>query len=205
VGSPTTPILDTFDRANEDPLSGGGNWQDRNNNNQLLIASNQCRGKTAGVLSTNYWAANSFGPNQEVYVSVPVIPSTAADYLRFYARLTNPGAASETGYVMQWSNDANGCRIFAETARETFTTIATNAAARTVAGDLLFFELAGSNITVYQNGVSVLTVSDSLFTTGGNLGLGGRGIVYRFDDFGGGSTAASDVLSMQTHVGRHVF
>lgn len=189
---PTTGILDDFNRPNESPLSDGGNWLSRNTTaNELQLVSHFARGVDATTLSSRYWSPQTYGPNCEAYVSaVRAVNYTTDDYVRLWLRITNPGAAGETGYVMQWSNDVNGLRIFNETARETFSTIAQDAAARWgVAGatDQLGIEAVGTNVTVYQNGTSVLTVSDSTYTAAGYLALGVKDNDTDMTNFGGGT------------------
>lgn len=183
---PTTGILDNFNRADENPLDGGGNWGDRLTNNDLQILSNRAAGTGANVLNSRYWAASQFGPDCEVYYSVPVI-NVSPDYLRLWIRIQNPGAANETGYMMQWLNDANGCKIFKETARESYSQLAVNAAARFAANDQIGMEAIGTTITVYQNGTSVVSVSDGTTTGAGYIAIGCRSTIFRLDDFGGGT------------------
>lgn len=183
---PTTGILDDFNRANENPLSGGGDWGDRITNNDLQLLSNRAAGTGANVLNSRFWAADTFGPASEVYCTVPVI-NVSPDYLRLWLRLNGAGSAAENGYMMQWTNDANGCRIFREASLESYTQIAQNAAARMVAADQIGIGAIGSDITVYQNGSVVVTVSDATFSGAGQLALGCRSTVFRMADFGGGT------------------
>lgn len=186
---PTTGILDNFNRADENPLVGatGTEWGDRIANDDLSIETNLVRGQTVGTLASRYWAAATFGPDCEAYCSINHTPNTAADYLRLWARLQNPGAANETGYMMQWSNDANGARIFKETARESYTQLAQASAARFTEADVIGIELIGTTIRLYKNGTSVLSTTDATTGTAGFIALGGRGTSFRWDDFGGGT------------------
>ena len=197
---PTTGILDDFNRADENPLDGGGNWGDRVANNDLQLLSNQAAGTAANVLNSRYWAASTFGPDCEVYYSVPVI-NVAPDYLRLWLRIQNPGAANETGYMMQWLNSSAGCTIFKETAREAYTQLATLSTPRFAANDQIGMEAIGTTITVYQNGTSVLSTTDATTTGAGYIAIGCRSTVFRLDDFGGGTSvtaAASKPKSLLT-------
>lgn len=200
---PTTGILDDFDRPDESPLSDGGKWADRNNNGDLQVLNNKAQGIVGSTtLNSNYWADSVFGPASEAYITVATLPN--ADYIRLWLRLQNPGAVNETGYMMQWANDANGLRIFKETARETYTMLAQDAAARFVATDQLGFEAIATDLTVYKDGVAELGVSDGTTTAAGNIALGCRSNTCTLSDFGGGTVvSATDVLSMQTHVFGH--
>lgn len=189
---PTTGILDNFNRANETPLVGatGTEWAGRNTGFDLTLAGNDVGGGGSGQTSSRYWTVATYGPDCEAYITVTILGGSTA-YIRLWLRLQNPGAAGETGYMMQWSNDANGCRIFKETARETYTQLAQDTAARHAANDQLGFEAVGTAITVYKNGTSVLTTTDSTTTGAGNLALGLRDTQYVVDDFGGGTSVTS--------------
>jgi RHS repeat-associated protein len=58
----TPPILDTFNRANEDPLSGGGNWARADTGSVWLamrLVDNAARRSTSGS-SMSYWTQSSF-------------------------------------------------------------------------------------------------------------------------------------------------
>jgi len=175
-------LLDDFNRSNETPLSGVRLWTSRGVGNQLAVNANQCAASNT-ALNSDYYSASSFGPDCEVYVTVATL-GPSGDYLRLYLRLANPGSSTETGYMMQWANDANGCRIFSETARETFTLLAQAASATFSAGDEIAFAASGSTLTVFQNGVAVLTVADSTFSAAGFLALGIDNLTMRLDDFG---------------------
>lgn len=185
---PTTPILDDFDRADENPLSDGGKWSTRGGaSDALLVVSHLCGGASGpSTLKSEFWNAASFAANQEVYVNVPVL-GASADYVRLWLRLTGAGTSLEKGYMMQWSNDANGASIFKENLRDAFTSLIQNTALRFAANDQLWFQASGTTLTIYQNAVSVLTVNDSTLTTGGNIALGMRNTTIRCDSFGGGS------------------
>lgn len=186
---PTTGILDNFDRANENPLSDGGNWGDRNVAGELQLLNNKAQGVTGSTtLNSRYWTAVTFGPDCEAYITVATLPNQ--DYIRLWLRIQNPGAVGETGYMMQWQNDANGVRIFKETAREAYTALAQDAAARFVVTDQLGFQAIGTSLTVYQNGTSVLNTTDATITDAGNIALGVRSNTVTLDDFGGGNVGS---------------
>lgn len=187
---PTTGILDDFNRADESPLVGGTNWGDRNAAGDLKLASNKVQGITGSTtLNSRYWTPSTFGPDCEAYITVSTLPN--ADYFRLWLRLQNPGAAGETGYMMQWENNANGLRIFKETARETYTMLVQDAAARFVAGDQLGFEAISTTLTVYKNGTSALSTTDATTSAAGNIALGIRSNTCTGDDFGGGTVVTA--------------
>jgi|GEM_PF-2749284 len=61
VGGPDMPILDDFNRPDEDPLSGGGNWArtDLGVWNAMRLVSNAARRSASGT-SASYWTQASF-------------------------------------------------------------------------------------------------------------------------------------------------
>lgn len=179
-------VLDDFNRADENPLSLGGLWDTRNTSTALKVVSNQAAG-TSVALNSRYWTTKFTSADSKISIDVPTLGATD-DYVRLWLRITNPGAAGETGYMMQWGpSDAPGVRIFKETARETFTQIAQDTTKHYVAGDTIAFEAVGTAITVYLNNVPVLTVTDSTYTAAGYVALGARGVNIRLDNFNGTS------------------
>ena len=83
---PNTPVLDTFNRANESPLSGGGNWAANANwwGDPLELVSNQIKmpsGATGGYAGS-YWTASQFSGKPEWFCDVAVAP-TGVDYINF--------------------------------------------------------------------------------------------------------------------------
>lgn len=180
-------VLDNFDRANENPLSDGGLWSaSPTGGNPLQVISSAATAVTNGVAGEMFWNPTTFGPDTSAFVTVTVLPG-GANYVRLHVRVSNPASGTvRTGYMMQWSNDANGCRIFKETATSTFTQIVQSAGARYVAGDKIELRATGTTIAAYLNDVSVTSVVDATFATAGNLVLGTNTTTVRLDDFGGG-------------------
>lgn len=75
---PTAPILDDFDRADEDPLVGG--WQIGGSNpgfslRKLRVTSNQCAMSltTGGGAGSQWWGGTFTGNAAEVYCDVPTL------------------------------------------------------------------------------------------------------------------------------------
>lgn len=182
---PVTPVLDFFDRADENPLSGGGNWLAffTATTSPLQLLSHAVTGTSTTRASQSYWTPATFGPNTETYVTVAALPASTSNYIRLRVRL-NIGSAQS--YMMQWSNDANGCRIFREAGQETFTQLA-QALSTYGVGDQITMRAVGSTISIYKNGFQVLATSDSTYSAAGNIGVGCRDTTVRLDAFGGGT------------------
>jgi hypothetical protein len=70
---PTTPVLDNFNRANENPLSGGGNWSgspwDSGTATLPKLQSNAVEDATASYIASSWWTAIS-AADVEVYVDM---------------------------------------------------------------------------------------------------------------------------------------
>lgn len=183
---PNTPVLDDFNRANENPLSDGGKWSTRGTGVNLQVVSNAATGGNNTGLSSDYWNPSTFAANQEAYFTINAIAATGGFYVRLWLRLANPGASTEHGYMMQWPNNAPPS-IFKETARETYTNLGTAGSGSYSVGDQIDFRASGTSLTVYQNGTSVHSVTDATFSNSGNIAFGCKGNTWALDDFGGGA------------------
>lgn len=101
AGGPTTPLLDDFERPNENPLSGGGNWA------KLFPVSSELQLLDNGVATAisgstaprRYWTPATFGPDAEVYARTSGTGGWHQD-IRLGLRLQNVGTSSFTGYEL---------------------------------------------------------------------------------------------------------
>jgi hypothetical protein len=192
---PTTGVIDSFDRADEDPLSDGGKWSigpdDFGGTNNLRVNANLC--KQGGATSSNgYRNDQDYGPNSEVYVTLSVIPGTA---VVLYLRLANIGAGTTDGYAVYFNfsgtDDALICRVDNDSLVGLGSAIVPPAPF--AVGDKLGLEVIGSTVAAYvfQSGswTQLGTRTDSTYTAAGKIGLrladsGANAVV---DDFGGGT------------------
>lgn len=89
---PLTPILDRFDRADENPLSGGGNWArlDTNTNNMQLLSKTVAPNITGALQSGSYWTPETF-TDVEVHALISTVPN--APEMGILARIQQPGGA----------------------------------------------------------------------------------------------------------------
>jgi hypothetical protein len=122
-----------------------------------------------------------YGPNCEVYYTVPTIPAISSNQIRLSVRKTLFGFG-DTGYWFAWTNDTNGISLLAAS-----TVIATNTAARFANGDQILLRAIGSNIAVYKNGVFVVGASNTTIPNAGYLSMAFIGTTARFTNFGGGT------------------
>lgn len=105
---PTTGILDTGVRANENPLNDGGKWSNpmQAGNSNLQITGNQID-STAGTSDTDanaYRSNTTYGTDQEQYVTMATRPDK---YSYGYIGCINPNSGSVSGYFIFFepSND----------------------------------------------------------------------------------------------------
>lgn len=183
-----TPILDSFDRANENPLSDGGKWSNDvlgSGESGLKIVSNQLACSYAST-RTAWRNDQRYGPDTEVTVTVDTKPGVG-NVVRLYARLQTPGSASFDGYELRFLHNSGTDQVLIERVdASVFTTLRTVDQELT-AGDELKLRVIGSSIQAWRyDGLSwseVGEVSDSTYTGRGYVGVGLRGTSGRLDDF----------------------
>lgn len=199
-------LLDDFNRANENPLSGGGNWTsvvEQTDSGGLQLSSNVVAKTGSGTTwSESYWNAASFGPNTEITAKINSI--SASDAFGLWVRLTNPGLSTMNGYLADFDFN-NGNLTLYRCVSGAFTQLAASTGISTYsAGDIIGFSAIGTTLTATRNGSTIKTLTDSTITGAGKVGLGinnhGSGTL---DDFsantiekliaGGNITATSTV------------
>lgn len=198
---PTTSVLTSFTGADEDPLSEGGNWAGpiRNAQRQAERFTNAARHSANPdntVSGTSYWTVTQYGPNVEVFATVPELPSSTHG-VSVWARIHNPGnATTMEAYLGVYTTDT-GFRIFKVTAGATFAQIGSTDATVASAGDKIGLEVIGTSLTLYHftsgSWVSRVTGTDSAITGSGYIGLEFSSNITAgtLDDFGGGTHVAS--------------
>lgn len=203
----TTPIIDSFNRANGALASstcsnGVNNWAATGTDSGAVgftITSNQVSAAAAG----NAYIAQTFGPDCEVYCTI-VDPPNAGGYVLLQARVGNIGATWKA-YMLIWTTGALGWEIRRVDAGLQ-TNIASSATAL-VAGDKMGFELIGARLTGYRftggAWTQVLTVVDANYGDSGFIAMaldvtGGANIV---DDFGGGNIVSPVIGTDHANLG----
>lgn len=99
---PQNGILDNFNRANESPLSGGGNWLHPFNPHQAvhidLINTSEIHSILDDMCSF-YWAT-SFGAEQECYITFNHIETVTPGYFDLTLKIANPNLDTLTAYYL---------------------------------------------------------------------------------------------------------
>jgi RHS repeat-associated protein len=200
---PATPVLDTFNRPNELPVSQGGNWAPAgfvgtpaNLVSQALHPSSDS--------SSSYRQAQYTG-DMEAYYTIAVPPASSTGQYLFIA-LQDVGTAAFDGYALVFGNGSFELRRYDNGA---VIALASASAAGAGAGDKLLLRRVGTTVEgwLFDAGAWTLKVSASNQTLYGGAGrIGIRffqnvGPAGSADDFGGGAiSAASTSLTVIKNV-----
>lgn len=191
----TTPILDTFARADATTL--GANWSLLTNFNfggsDLGISSNQAYNPNAGTYISMYWNPATFGPDCECYLTLTTV---SADNVSLYVRTQQPGFNTVDGYILTADRTANEFSI-RRVDNGTETVLGTPVGQAVANGNKILFEAIGSTLTGYidtgSGWVSVISRTDATYSAAGGVAFygGGNDTTWRYDDFGGGTLGAA--------------
>lgn len=195
--NPTAALLDAFARANENPVSNGGEW-----------AKTGLAQKTGEVSGEKWKATSTFAAGEDsIYYTLAELPNpiTIAELVTikianersfsFYACLSNPGTSEITGYRMRMVQviEAGGLK---------FTFVVEKIVKGVVVATLgelkelsfsnepwkIAFTVQGGVLTIWRRVnnleafTAILEVRDNSFTTG-FVGFGARGNVGTVDAF----------------------
>lgn len=185
MASPTTPILDDFNRANG---ALGPNWtQAVNAYSMPLIVSNAMDWPQ---FPSAAWAT-PYLPSQEVRVK-----ANAVTAVYFLCRFNNLNTGAENGYVI-YSDIAGGtsCEGFKwSSGNGTQTSMGFDAAAISPTDTCIWVNATGTLISLYggSDGVNYTlrkTWVDGTYTGGGSIGVyqANNGLPTSLDNFGGGN------------------
>ena len=178
-----TSIIDNFNRANENPMTGWANMT----TSGLQVVSNACTTSGAG-LNSSYWNTIFTGADCEAYVTIASDPASNRS-MYVYVRLTDIGSGTTDGYAIKF-NKLSGTDtlqlIRVDNGSETV--LGANFTQELTAGNKFGIEIVGSTLTAYVNTgsgwTSLGTRTDSTYSAAGYAGLGIAS--GSLDDFGGG-------------------
>jgi hypothetical protein len=202
VAFPTTSVLSTFDGANEEPLSEGGNWAGpiRAASASLgacRLVSNTVGPSTVGGISTSesYWTPTTFGADQEVFCTVSAA-ATGTQGFSIWCRLQQEGADTVDGYNLSYTH-GTGFRMF-RILNAGFSQVGSTNAQAVSAGDAAGLTVIGTDLEMWYKAaagswVSLGTGSNADVTGAGKLGISisGGSANVRLDDFGGGEVVTT--------------
>ena len=187
--APTTPILDSFNRANG---AAGANWMMIRPTGFAVmnVSANAAVDSSTTLFTWDFWNVASFGPNVEAYVTAKTVG--ASDVIRIGGRVTNAGLNTHSGYYVAVTG-AGAWTILRVDNGGSPVTLASGT--RTIVnGDAVAIRISGSVVRAlhfnatsgWTQVLSYDTASDATKYTGaGRLALEFR--TSTMDDFGGGS------------------
>lgn len=187
---PTTGILDAFTRADENPLAGG--WASVpvwNGDSVSKLVSNQMAPIGTSPSDNDAVWNTSFGADQEMYVTI--VNTSGLTVCGLYGRLTaeNDPAFHPVAYIAEFNLGASTVKLFRKNGAAASVQLGSTVTSFTVSnGDVLGLSCIGSTITIWRNGTSVISQTDTVITAGGKLGINMSvsSTSPRLDDFGGG-------------------
>lgn len=177
-------VLDTFDRADENPVSQGGKWLGvvAGGHVAMQVLANRLR-LNAATFVFGSAVYDLVAADVEAWVTVSLQPG---HLVRPWVRVTNHGAAP-SGYFVDIS--APNGQIVRVTAGAQ-TSIGPSFAVSVAAGDKIGLEAVGSTIRAWKtpvggSRVTLATVTDTTHNSG-RIGISTNSPTVGFDDFGGG-------------------
>jgi Fibronectin type III domain len=181
-------ILDTFNRADENPLSFGGGWENGilgKSERSLKVVSNQCASDRT-TMATAWWTT-PLGVDSEAYATIATLPGNG-NGVRLYARLQTPGSSAVDGYVLLYNQLSGTDQVVLYRMTNGVLTQLASVNREVAIGNTLLLRAKGTALEAWIKSGSTWTrlsqVSDSTFTGAGFAGLGIRGKTGRVDDFG---------------------
>jgi hypothetical protein len=204
VTFPTTAVLDDFNRA--DTASLGANWLHTYAAGQGAgfdggISSNQAYNPDSGTAHPLYYTAAQYGPDCEVYVTMPVLPPAGSSVF-VGARIGDVGGVGYSGYMASILVGASGndefeiYRVDAGIATLLSSTYIADAADSSAIG----MEIRGSTITMFYkvsggSWLQIMSVTDATYASAGYLllNLPNDGAA-RYDNFGGGTVGGHPIM-----------
>lgn len=203
---PTTSLIDSFTRANQDPVASGwlGPTRLAANSGQCKVLSNALVASTiVGGTTHSYWNT-SFAANQEAWITVTTLPA-AAGGVSVTARINSPNSAACDYY--QWTYTVGtGWRMF-RVVNDAYTQIGSTVVTPTLAaGEKIGYELLGTQLRGlhFTGGVwnQIMLVTDTVITDVGFIGAEITDSTAVADDFGGGSSGSLATDTPFTLLGR---
>lgn len=191
---PTTGLLDAFNRANENPLTGAlGSGPIIPAAPRLQIVTNQVT--SVGATGSAY-TGTSYGPDAEAFCTVAVKP-TNTNAINLALRLVTPNTASWKGYWLSVKAQAgtDTWEIY-RVDNGTFTLLgSTVTGPEFTAGDKIGFQATGSTLTGFAFQASawsqIIQRSDATYGAAGPIGVQIDDTTGAIDDFSGGTVVVS--------------
>lgn len=190
---PTTPILDTFNRANEDPATG---WTDIGTPGLAVVSNQLAQTAPAG---NAYFNTPCTSPDQEVYAQIAVKPSAPNEIIMNVRRNPGGGGADE-GYMVWFITQAGTDQI---QMRDPLDGILFTGNVELSVGDWFGMSAVGTLFTAWYHKVTTGWVALGSANDSMNDGTGNKNklSVYlgddsttKIDNFGGGDVVSQSLV-----------
>lgn len=158
-------VSDNFTRANENPLSDGGNWGSAPGSGYInfQVLSDFLTGTATSSTEGLQLYTGTSAPNDQ-YSEVTVGSNATGNYCGATVRVNTSTGVGYVGYIY----GAGGSSFIAKlTGSGSITVIKTGPTGLTLhTGDVIRCAVVGSTIALYQNGNIVTSVTDTTYTSG---------------------------------------
>lgn len=180
--TPTTPVLDTFNRANEGPPPSTS-WT--NLNAGLKVISNVCGANASN--SVSYWNVGNFGPDCEVFCTITTKPGSGQS-VGLYLRGKDTGSVVTFDAYLLVALVQAGTDILRiqRVDNAVATTLGADVSQEFSANDVILLRMIGSTLFMEYNNVVQTTRTDSTYAAAGVIAAAIGDTTGRIDDFGGG-------------------
>jgi hypothetical protein len=158
---------DDFNRTDEDPLSGSGNWADLNfNNSRVALVSNKIQGTHAAHAIARWVGTGTFTDDQYSSLVVATIGGFTQSEVGVIARASGDTNANRDCYSYR-VKDANPPETrLVKVVNGTETELNSSTSVSWSNGDRIEIECEGTTIRGLKNGTSQYSTTDSSLTTG---------------------------------------
>jgi hypothetical protein len=189
---PVEPLpnpLDSFNRANENPLSGGGTWGRGiigSAERSLKVVSNQLASDRSTTATA--WKNNAqYGADCESWATITTLPGNGNAF-RLYVRLQTPGSAAADGYMLLFTQSSGTDQVAIYRLTNGTLTVLQTVNYEVGVGNRLLLRAKGTALESWVKAGSTWTrvgrVTDTTYSSAGYVGVGIRGKTGRLDDFG---------------------
>ena len=183
------PVVDSFNRRNENPLSDAGRWSNGiigSGETGLRVTSNRL--ECTRTTTCTAWRNNTFyGPGVEAWARITTLPGNGNSFL-LYVRLNQAGAGG-SGYRLRTLQQSGVDQVFIERIDGGVIVTRLTMTKELAVGDTLLLGASGQSLEAWHKRGTAWTnlgvVTDSTYQSGGRVGVGIRGKTGRLDDFGG--------------------
>lgn len=202
-GPPGTPI-DNFNRANEDPLSDGGDWTSNivsTDPSTLIVLGNQLDRSAVAGNGSSWRNDATYGPDMEVSLALPDAVGGNI-FIGVNFRLIDPGVAASTdGYAVWWNETTAGLLIRVLT-NSTYATLSTTTVA-VASGDSIGGSAVGDQICAWHKPAAgswtlVDCETNTAHTGAGAVGAFTNTASYAGDDFWAATKVAASAQTIRS-------